>query len=180
MIPGYVVWVLWAPVAAYVGYRHRLTRAGLARTAGILFLVTYAFWIASVAFFPLPFSGSHGAPLHVNLIPLQGLRASFAGLTARQIVREHVGNLLLLAPITFVCAALWPRLRAWKWAFVLGVGWSAAIEITQLILSLIFGGYRSVDVNDVMFNLVGALLGYGLFALSRRRLIRSSNRRAEV
>lgn len=45
-------------------------------------------------------------------------------------------------------------------AVAVGVG----IETTQLILSVVLGGvYRSVDINDVLMNAIGVLIGYGFF-----------------
>ncbi len=40
-------------------------------------------------------------------------------------------------------------------------------ELSQLLVSLIFvgGPYRGVDINDVLLNVAGVLLGYGLFRL---------------
>jgi glycopeptide antibiotics resistance protein len=75
---------------------------------------------------------------------------------------------------TILLPALWSRLRAWKWALAIGVGASLAVESLQLVFSAIVGfGYRSVDIDDVIVNAVGALVGYALFlglrALMARR-----------
>ncbi|MFD7525747.1 VanZ family protein [Paenibacillus chitinolyticus] len=55
-----------------------------------------------------------------------------------------------------------------------GVMFGVAIEGAQLVLSLLIrAGYRTVDVNDVLLNFIGVLLGYGcyhLFAAIVRRI----------
>ena len=63
----------------------------------------------------------------------------------------------------------------------MGVGGSLAIELTQLALRVVIHPpYRSVDVDDVILNTAGALLGYGVYVvgrglLSRRRAARQAD-----
>jgi glycopeptide antibiotics resistance protein len=71
-------------------------------------------------------------------------------------------NILMTVPfgfgINFIARF---RSRDFLWlAFGLGL----LIESTQFTLDLFLGGaYRSVDVNDVLFNGLGVWIGYGLF-----------------
>ena len=71
-------------------------------------------------------------------------------------------NILMTVPFGFgisFIARLKPRNFPWL-AVVLGL----VIETTQFALDLaIGGGYRTVDANDVLFNAIGVLLGYGVF-----------------
>lgn len=184
MIDGTVVWAAWLPVAALVVYLEVRRQAGPWRTMGMVALTTYAFWIASVGFFLMPFAvprvprdGDIGW-LKLNLVPLRQVLRTLQNPNWHQTVRELGGNLLLLVPLTLLGPVLWPRLGAWRWALVLGVGVSAAIELLQLALcALLQDPYRSVDVDDVIVNTVGALLGYALF-VGGRRLLRRSRRSA--
>jgi len=46
----------------------------------------------------------------------------------------------------------------------LSVAVGLVIEVTQFVLDLAIGGaYRTADANDVLFNAIGTLLGYGIF-----------------
>jgi glycopeptide antibiotics resistance protein len=167
---GYVVWAAWPLVAALVVYPGVRRWASVCHTLGVLLLTTYAFWIASVAFFPMPIGGSPGLVdwLGLNLVPLRSLIDSFSHLEWRQIVRVHGGNVLLLVPFTLLGPVLWSRLRAWWKALAVGLGVSLGIELTQLGLSALAGGfYRSVDIDDIILNTAGALLGYGFYLLGR-------------
>jgi glycopeptide antibiotics resistance protein len=71
-------------------------------------------------------------------------------------------NILMAVPFGFginFIARLRKRDFIWL-ALVVGL----VIEATQFALDVILGGvYRSVDVNDVLFNGLGVWLGYGLF-----------------
>ncbi len=184
IVDGTVMWAAWLPVAALVLWLEIRRRAGVWHTLGILALTTYAFWIASVAFFPMPV-GIPPIPgdgrvgwLRLNLAPFREVSRTFHHQSWHQIVRVFGGNLLLLVPFTLLGPALWPRLRAWRWALAMGVGLSASIELLQLALcALVQDPYRSVDIDDVIVNTVGALLGYTLFVGGRRLLRRWSVRR---
>jgi len=47
-----------------------------------------------------------------------------------------------------------------------GLFFSIALEILQLIVALIAGfTFRFVDINDIIFNTIGIIIGYGLFIL---------------
>lgn len=174
------MWAAWLPVAALVLYIEVRRQAGLWHTLGVLALTTYAFWIASVAFFPIPFGiprmpGDGGIDwIMLNLVPFREVLRTFHHQSWHQIVRVFGGNFLLLVPFTLLGPVLWPRLRAWRWALALGVGLSASIELLQLALcALLQDPYRSVDIDDVIVNTAGALLGYALFVGGRRWLRRS-------
>jgi glycopeptide antibiotics resistance protein len=177
VIPGGVMWAAWLPAVAAVVFIEVRSHAGLGHTLGVVFLTTYAFWIASVAFFPMPLhpsaveSAKGDMHFSINLVPLRASFRSLPHLSPVQIVREYGGNLLLLAPVTALVPVLWYRLRGWKWALAVGVGVSMAIELLQLGFSALVGyGYRAVDIDDVILNTVGALVGYAVF-LGARRLV---------
>lgn len=73
-----------------------------------------------------------------------------------------VNNIVLTVPFGFGLNFIL-RLRARSFiglAFALGL----SVELTQLMISLVLGyPYRTIDVNDVLMNAAGVLLGYGLF-----------------
>ena len=178
LIKGTVVWVAWAPVAVAVAVFQVRARTGFWHTLGVLALTTHLFWMASAGFFPMPIGDSSEFSIgRVNLVPLRHFIESFDYLGSRQIVRQHGGNFLLLVPFTLVGPALWPRLRAWKWALAIGMGGSVMIELLQLVANAAVGAnYRSVDIDDVILNTIGALVGYALF-LGVRAAVRARRRR---
>ena len=50
---------------------------------------------------------------------------------------------------------------------LVGLGLSAAIELGQLAISLHLGyGYRAADVDDVILNTLGTLIGLGVFVIT--------------
>lgn len=127
----------------------------------------YVFLAIDKVFFPIEINGLYvdvmrEEPLmsQINLIPFYfgqyGLTpASFLGI---------VNNVILTMPFGFglnFIIQLKDRNFIWL-GFVLGFGF----ETTQLIISLFLRyPYRTIDVNDILMNAIGVLLGYGLFRI---------------
>ena len=73
------------------------------------------------------------------------------------------GNILLLLPLGLLLPILWTNLRNLNKIFLIGLFTSLSIEILQLIENILYLGFRSVDIDDVIFNVIGIILGYSLF-----------------
>lgn len=87
-----------------------------------------------------------------------------------------VGNLLAFVPLGLLLPAALRRI-SWPVVILAGLALSAAIELTQYGLSLYLDhGYRAADVDDVIVNVTGTVVGLALFALLHLglRLIRWS------
>ncbi len=141
------------------------------RQHSVSYLVFFSiFWVYVMvgldkAFFPIQINGLYvdvmrQAPLmsQVNLVPLYfskyGLSvAGYFGL---------LDNILLTVPFGFGLNFLSRlRLKDFLWlSITVGFG----IEAVQFVMTLILRyPYRVVDINDVLLNAMGALIGYGLF-----------------
>ena len=70
--------------------------------------------------------------------------------------------MLLFAPIGFLLPLLFPTMRRWWRVLAVGVGVSLTIELYQLA----WPGVRKADVNDVLLNALGALLGFAALRLT--------------
>lgn len=108
---------------------------------------------------PPPFQGG------INLIPLReswNLYRYYAQIGFWEaILLNFLGNILMFLPVGFFSALLSDKPRWWKstlWTF----NASFFIEVFQLFVS------RGTDVDDLILNTVGGLVGYGIFALLRR------------
>ena len=74
---------------------------------------------------------------------------------------EIVNNILLTIPFGFLIN-FFANLK-WKSILLISIASGLVIEISQFILSLIFGPYRTVDLNDVILNAIGSLIGCFIF-----------------
>ena len=68
-----------------------------------------------------------------------------------------VGNVLLFLPLGLLMPVLWRRERL-RDALLAGLALSLGIEVVQLVLG------RFLDVQDLLLNVLGAGLGWGLWA----------------
>ncbi|HEY8772137.1 MAG TPA: VanZ family protein [Candidatus Limnocylindria bacterium] len=114
---------------------------------------------------PLP-----GQVVDDNLVPFQTLAIYLRNLGSEFWLRNLFGNLALLLPLGLLGPIALPALDRWWRVALLAFLVSTAIELTQLAVP-----DRSADIDDVLVNVAGALIGYALFlatrvAVSRRRL----------
>jgi glycopeptide antibiotics resistance protein len=101
---------------------------------------------------------------HVNLTPFQVFK--IYRLTDKQIV----GNFIMLFPLGIYLPILYKRLNKFWRVFLVSLLVSVSIEILQLATR-----FRSADIDDVILNTTGALIGYLFF-----KLIASFKPRAEA
>ena len=97
----------------------------------------------------------------INLRPLFTIRAFWQRGTLEGQLVNLLGNVAVFVPLGLLMPWAFPALRRWWAVTLLCGGLSLAIEFTQLFLA------RSVDVDDLLLNTLGGLLGYLLFALGR-------------
>lgn len=102
-----------------------------------------------------------------NFVPLQGILKMIENasifddeVTQRIVFLNLAGNVLIFSPIGFTIPMLEKRLnRGWLVVF-LGLSFSIVIELTQTFLIL-----RVFDVDDLILNTLGTLLGFLVYAL---------------
>lgn len=127
----------------------------------------YLLMAANVVLFPIPVGREYDEAMRgvdfftsfVNLIPFK-FNLEIPELAYREILQ----NTLLTVPFGFglpFLARVTPRRMLWA-ALAIGL----ATESGQLLVTLLIRNpYRAIDVNDVLLNGLGVLVGYGLFRL---------------
>ncbi|MGW2035104.1 MULTISPECIES: VanZ family protein [Streptomyces] len=130
-------------------------------------MVAFAVALARITLQPSPAS----VPLtHSNLHPGRSLRAYLENASMRDALRQLGGNVLLGVPFGVLVPVLAPRARG-----VLQV--LALTALVMLMVELVQGALvtgRAFDIDDVILNTTGALLGWLLLG---RRLGRGVHRR---
>jgi glycopeptide antibiotics resistance protein len=154
-------------------YRLRTPGHGLSFYREILLLtfVVYISGLAVATLIPnhnsrLAAAAAMGIDLHPNLASLTCSSAILPrGSTAQAFcVHNAKGNVMLFFPLGILIPLVWRRLRFWK-GIQIAVALSLSIEIVQYFSRA--WSNRSVDVNDVILNVVGACLGLLLVSLLR-------------
>jgi glycopeptide antibiotics resistance protein len=96
-----------------------------------------------------------------NAVPFATLAFQLDGGVSRFELRQIVGNLLLLLPVGIYGPMRWPALRSLPALALVAAGGSAVIELAQLGIATGYGfPVRVADVDDVLLNTTGAVIGF--------------------
>ena len=152
LVGAVVVWLL------ALGHRRALTGP---RALTVLVVATYGAAVVAVTFFPLTLVVGPGAAhppwwTQVDVVPGAHLDPAHVAL-----------NVVMTLPL----GALVPlvlRVRSATAAALVGVLVSSAVEGTQWAGSVLVGMDRTADVNDLVANVAGTVLGFGCFRLVER------------
>jgi glycopeptide antibiotics resistance protein len=144
-------------------------------TIGYLLILLSVSFILIVVFFPFPtdankisFMIQNGLGNKNNIIPgksiLNYIVNAFYG-DLGQLIYQFLGNIILFIPFGFAISLYFREHDSnIKSALLLSFIFSLLIEILQLIFGLLLGYYyRSADIDDVILNVFGGLIGYIIF-----------------
>lgn len=124
----------------------------LRKTAGYF---VFACYLAAVcALVGLPGIGNFHWELNLNILPFAGMAAD---------AKNAVLNVLLFVPLGLLAPLLWPDLRSLRRLALLALAFSGVIEILQIFT------FRASDINDLITNTLGAVIGGGLARLLPRQ-----------
>lgn len=126
-------------------------------------MVAFGVVLARLTLQPEPASD---ALTHTNLRPGDSIRAYLAQPAFRDTVKQLGGNILLGVPFGLLLPVVSPRTRGFFRIALLTV---ATMLLVELIQGALITG-RAFDIDDVLLNTAGALLGY---AVVGRRLGRA-------
>ena len=83
--------------------------------------------------------------MNLNLIPFAGMIAD---------LKNSLLNVALFVPLGFFLPVMWQRFRKGSACVFFGFGLSLAIELLQML------AFRATDVNDLITNVCGTMLGF--------------------
>ena len=108
---------------------------------------------------PLIFDIATAFPFRVNLFPFVNL---FDYDSMRDLLLNVIGNIAMFIPSGIVLPIIYKKLDSFAKVIFAGGGISLCIEIIQLPFHV-----RVSDIDDLILNTVGVILGYGIYALIR-------------
>jgi glycopeptide antibiotics resistance protein len=140
--------------------------------------IVYLDLLLSLTFFPLPlppYQLELASCRFIYLRPFSTIGPALSqGLRSPE-MQFLIGNVLAFMPVGVLLPLLRRLRRELAAVLVAGFLLSLAIEIGQLAVSMVIGfPYRQADVDDVIANTLGAVVGYGLL-VSLRRVRRRPN-----
>jgi glycopeptide antibiotics resistance protein len=136
----------------------------LVLTVAIVCMVAFAVALAKVTLVPSP---SSDALIHTNLKPGDSIRTYLDQPNLRDTVKQIGGNILLGVPFGILLPMLFPKAR----------GLLRVVVLTALVMLLVEAAQgaivegRAFDIDDVILNTTGALIGYLLLGLRLGRAL---------
>ena len=130
----------------------------------LLLLLAYLLLLAVLTLRPV--GADVDTNLRFNFKPFATIGPALAHGPGSRIFATLVGNLLAFMPLGLLLPICFRRVN-WLAVIAAGFALSVAIESAQLGLSLYLGfGYRAADVDDVIVNVAGTVLGLALFGIA--------------
>ena len=128
----------------------------------IRFVVFKAIPVIHIGHLRFRFAGTHTGP--GNFVPFKSIVPQLMGRGNHLIDMVNLfGNIIPFMPIGLL-APLIVRSISWQKALVLGVVTGLTFEVMEVVFRVgIF------DVDDVMLNAFGVMVGYGVFVIFKRR-----------
>ena len=143
--------ILFFPLVGY----YRRQGNGIAKTSSALILL-FVVYVTGVYHFTGAGTLYEGLRYHLdtghNLIPFSH-------------VIDPVGyslNVLLFVPLGLLVPMIWERLSRFPRILGIGAAFSLFIELTQLL------NIRATDIDDLIMNTAGAVIGFGIYRLFDR------------
>ncbi|WP_367306891.1 VanZ family protein [Alicyclobacillus acidocaldarius] len=124
-------------------------------------LFLYALWMVDVALFPIPLHGVPSWP-EIDMSPWETLRSALNVRTgAWQIFARSIAQFV---PLGAALPALYASMRRLSLVLMVSFFAGSVLQVAGLIISARIGiPYRLFEVDDILFNCVGAAIGFGLW-----------------
>lgn len=144
----------------------------------IIFYV-YLFFLIKVTIFPIPYQETElkslreifGDGVENNFVPLKSIWNLLRNNTGLMVkLRQIGGNLCLLAPLAFYLPFTKKSFKRADKVFIFLIGSSCIIEALQFLIGRIINyNYRVVDIDDIILNVCGGMVGYLVWRIVRSR-----------
>lgn len=99
----------------------------------------------------------------VNLVPVETMVEAFQFNNVRQYI-QYILNIVLFVPLGLLLPLVWKHSARWHRIALIAFCVSAIIELSQLLP----GAARSFDVDDLICNTLGGLVGFALYVVIRK------------
>ena len=134
----------------------------------VAYLPTIFFLTVLPDFFTIVSSIRMGRPEHllsmfthrggVNLVPFRSIALYLQGnVRLEKALVNLLGNVVMFSPLGALPPLIWPKWCKWWKLLLLGIAFSGGIEIAQQFVG------RNTDIDDLLLNVAGVLLGYALW-----------------
>lgn len=137
------------------------------RKHGFVLLILYLVLLTYYLFFAEAMGRTPGSreDYSYNLILFKEIRRFIMHrdiLGYKAVVLNIFGNVVAFMPFGFILPEVWDQLNRWYTITVLGFLFSLSVETAQLLSRV-----GSFDVDDLLLNTIGAMIGYFAFVIAK-------------
>lgn len=159
---------------ARIAFRKRIPGVNISFMREFLYFIFFLYLIAlaTITIVPLSFAiHKTPSPDDINLIPFKTTwnairHAAHQRFRPSGLFENTPGNIVMFLPLGFLLPLVAKKINSSTAIFLVALLCSASIELIQYI-ERSYGAYRSVDIDDVILNTLGALLGWLFLRLAR-------------
>ena len=109
--------------------------------------------------------GYYDVPMSINIIPFKTMAMYMKGEpTIKIAVRNMVGNIIFFMPFGFLVPMILKEINSYKKIIIVSFAFSLSLEIAQIMIRV-----GSFDIDDLILNTLGAVLGYVLLRKIRAK-----------
>ncbi|WP_413366536.1 VanZ family protein [Lysinibacillus sp. 3P01SB] len=161
LIPAFLIFIIYMFFTMIKNKKYRGGQFLLVTSFAVYFLS-----MIHLVFFPIEINIGEYANLtpwykSINFIPLLTIDAA-----------TFILNIIMLVPLGMYLPLLSSKFQSVKKAASMGLYISLSFEFTQLLMRIIFGNGRSTDINDLLANTLGAVIGFLLIReLSKKSFV---------
>ena len=135
----------------------------------------YILMVIIVTLFPFVIGGYIGEP-SMNIVPvfntIKDIYEVPIGMESYMVgfwIKNILGNILLLLPLGIFLPMCFKRLRSFKSTVITCALVSLSIEVIQYI-SIYFGNFRSCDIDDIILNTLGGMIGFIIYKVIDKKV----------
>lgn len=165
--------IIWLIIRALIIFRNEKYKS-LSIKREIIFntFVVYCIVVVSVILPDFSMIGRGMTSIHpsINIVPFVDIINGFQhspfsfAFKLKLLLRNLLGNLVLLLPLAVFLPMLWTKFRYFKKNILVGVTVSLTIELIQLLFSFLGLSGRITDIDDLILNSIGVLIGYFIYS----------------
>ena len=166
------IWIIVRIVSIYFNKKSRIDFFWKREISLNIFFI-YILCVLSVTLFPLfiQFANKNNE-VSINLIPIVETAKEVANITSDSSMHNFMikfwiknvfGNILLMFPLGVMLPMLWKKFNTLKKTILFAFCLSLSIETLQLLSGYIGNIGRAFDVDDILLNTVGALVGFVVY-----------------
>ena len=137
-------------------------------SAYAVFMIYLLFVMRSDRLFWAPDGYGEALRENLNLIPFRPIAEYAERLVNTKANGDSVinlfGNVIMFVPLGFFLPAVFPKARSFRRSMLFSLLLLCAVELIQFFTLL-----GSLDIDDVILNMVGVLVGYGVYWLFARK-----------